>query len=281
MRKLKKPEDLPKDVFNTCISNMRENDLKRRLRLCESAIVDASIEFDLKASNAMLHTIAISNNVAGEVSVAEMENVYTQKMVPQDSPGRIIYDKLISAPDFGRCPLCGQRIVSTLDHHLPKARYPALAVTPFNLVPSCQDCNKTKLAMTPIKSEEETLHPYYDNIEGDYWLYCRVVENNPVSLLYFVDPPGNWSEILRIRIENHFNVFHLAELYSTYAAEELANIYFSLQNLNQNKGENGVRNHLYEEAVSRARSLKNSWQTAMYRALANSDWFCTGGFNSI
>ena len=73
-----------------------------------------------------------------------MVRVYDGRMAAQGSPGRTIYDAIKLASPNGLCPLCGQRVVATLDHYLPKSRYAALAVNPANLIPACSDCNKAK-----------------------------------------------------------------------------------------------------------------------------------------
>ncbi|TGA97710.1 hypothetical protein E4665_11460 [Sporolactobacillus shoreae] len=70
--------------------------------------------------------------------------VYTQKMVPKSQLGRPYYDLFLSLPPNEKCPYCGQKKVSTLDHFLPKSVYTPLIVTPTNLVPSCKDCNTEK-----------------------------------------------------------------------------------------------------------------------------------------
>lgn len=44
------------------------------------------------------------------------------------------------------------------------------------------------------------------------------------------------------------------------------------------EGIQGVREHLHREGESRTQAHVNSWQAAMYRALAASDWYCGGGF---
>lgn len=167
MKKLLKPNDSALDVFNACIDRVRDEDLKRRLIACSQEIEDSSIEFDAK------------------VSIAH----YTSRMAKKLAPGRIYYDKLMSLPDHGRCPLCSQRVVSTLDHHLPKAHFPSLAVSPFNLIPACQDCNKTKSEDIPICSEEETLHPYYDDVEAFVWVKAKIRESIPVAIEFYVEPP--------------------------------------------------------------------------------------------
>ncbi|TRO62490.1 HNH endonuclease [Streptomyces sp. IB201691-2A2] len=211
----------------------------------------------------------------------EMTDVYTDRMAKKKAPGRVIYDDLILAPAHGICPLCAQRPVSTLDHHLPKADYWALAVDPLNLVPACADCNKTKLDIAAQTAGDETLHPYFDNVEGDEWLRAAVIESAPAAVTFFVDAPQAWDPILRQRMNTHFRVFELAALYACQAADEIFNINFHLTQLYDASAVGGlerVRAHLVEQAESRRNAHVNSWQTATYDALASSSWFCGGGF---
>lgn len=50
-------------------------------------------------------------------------------MLKNGSAARKVYDKL-RASSKGICPLCGIHGVDTLDHYLPKARYPLFSVNP-------------------------------------------------------------------------------------------------------------------------------------------------------
>jgi hypothetical protein len=80
------------------------------------------------------------------------------------------------------------------------------------------------------------------------------------------------------RLRHHIDVFKLDELFASNAADELINIQFALQTLYDAGGSEAVRAHLREEADSRQRAVNTSWQTAMYRAVEASDWFCDGVF---
>jgi 5-methylcytosine-specific restriction endonuclease McrA len=280
MRKLTKPLDDPGSVFLTCISRVRNIGLKSRLTSVEATIVAAANEFEAAASTTTLHTLLPQNDVNGIVTKQEMLEVYTNRMAKKDAPGRSIYDKLLAAPVHGRCPLCGQRVVSTLDHYLPKTEYPALAVVPINLVPACADCNKTKIAAIPKTADQETIHPYFDDVETDLWLYAKVIETSPAVLQFFVKPHVDWDIVKAKRIEHHFKVFKLSYLYTSHAATELLNIRDRLAQLFSKTGYKGVNAHLSEEAATRESAYLNSWQTAMYKALAANFWYCSGGFNA-
>jgi hypothetical protein len=192
-----------------------------------------------------------------------------------------VYDKLLAVPINGICPLCGLRTVSTLDHHLPKASFPALAVTPINLVPACSDCNRAKIDILIVGPDEQTIHPYFDDVENEPWLAAEIAVNNLVSVRFIVDAPRNWNALKTARVEYHFSIFKLAALYAAHAAEELAGIRFQLNLIFDRGGQDAVRAHLAEQADSRESSHVNSWQTAFYKAAAASTAFCSGGFDRI
>lgn len=273
MRKLTKPEDAPLDVFNECISRIRDVNLKNRLKACAHEIELDSNEFDAKANRTELHTIQSKNMVANSVNVEEMKKVYTGRMAKKLTPGRPYYDKLISLPAFGRCPLCCQRTVSTLDHYLPKQHFPSLTVTPFNLIPACQDCNKVKGENAPSRPEEETLHPYYDDVENFVWVKASLLEEEPIGVNFYVDTSAIQNELLANRLENHFNIFKLNSLYSSHAAEEIASMERNFKNVFIDTGSDGLREFLAEIAESKMDLNPNSWQSALYTCLARNVWF--------
>jgi hypothetical protein len=281
MLKLDPPRRSARESFVACISRVREPGLRARLEGVEDAIVANSGAFEAAAAAQSLHQIARHATVEGTVSRAEMEAVYVQRMAKKGAPGRAIYEELISAPAHGRCPICAQRSVTTLDHHLPKAHYPALAVAPVNLVPSCSDCNKAKLAGSPRTAVDVTLHPYFDDVDANCWLFAEVVETRPAALRFFVDAPVELGDLLAERLKNHFGTFDLARLYAAEAAEELLNVRYQLNLLHETGGADEVRAHLVEEAESRRRARLNGWRTATYAAWAESDWFCSGGFAPV
>jgi 5-methylcytosine-specific restriction endonuclease McrA len=278
MIKLNRPILIAEDVFTTCISRIRDQELKGRMVAVTDDIILASEEFDNLASDNRLYQMLQEDIVGGLVNTAEMEAVYTQRMAKKKAPGREAHDELFSSAKQGKCPLCGHRTVSTLDHHLPKAHFPALAVAPLNLVPSCSDCNKAKLANVPANASEETLHPYYDDIQENRWLYAEVIETIPAALRFYVDAPHLWDAVLTSRVTLHFSTLGLNTLYASEAADELLNIRHQLQSLHQVGGMNFVRGEMEYRAESCKSARLNSWRAATYQAFAESDWFCDGGF---
>jgi hypothetical protein len=58
----------------------------------------------------------------------------------------------------------------------------------------------------------------------------------------------------------------------------MAEIRFNLGQVAKARGVEGLRAFLADQARTRALAARNSWMTALYTALAESDWFCSEGY---
>jgi hypothetical protein len=279
MYSLPKPNKTASEFFDTLVDAKRNGNVKTRMKNSKQAIIDAEAEFESKVSNAQLHTI-FPHRTVGEVTKVEMNRLYNDKLVDKDSPGRLLYDELMIAPAHGRCPLCGHGVVATLDHHLPKSKFPSLAVTPSNLIPACRDCNSNKLADVPTSILDQTIHPYFDNIEDNRWLYAQVLQRPLTPIKFYVEPPNDWDPSLSNRIKQHFNSFQLDKLYTALAARELISRKWSIQNSFDTGGVQGLKEVLKDNYFTNKADNLNSYKTAMYEALLNSQWYCSVGFRN-
>lgn len=264
-------------VFLTCIGRIEDDALRNRLAAIKNDIISHDSEFAKAGASSTFFKLASHESVGTNVTKAEMISVYDHQMVPAVSRGRVYYDKIMALAKNRRCPLCGFGQVLTLDHYLPKTHYPGLAVCPRNLLPSCSDCNKTKLSTVPSCASKQTLHPYFDNVDGETWLHAKFETRTPVVVEFSVQSPPSWSAIQAGRVRHHFKAFKLASVYSTEASTELQDIKWRLTTLLNTCGPADVTSHLEEEATSRIKAGKNSWKAALYRALAASAWFCNVG----
>lgn len=276
MRRINRPGFTVRTVFASCVATVDDDVLRQGLEECADTIEEAETDLEEKIVTNQIHTVEQKSTVYGNIGKAEMEIVYKYRMLRKGKPPRQFYDKLILSAPGQKCPLCLQRLVTTLDHYLPKAKYPIFAVTPINLIPACTDCNKIKLAQDPADESEITLHPYFDNVEDHSWLKCKVLETNPITFDFYVDVnfyPG----LLGERLEYHFSSFELNKLYRTHAVEELQNKKFWLKKIFNRGGVDELREHLLECYDSSNDNFLNSWHTALYEGMLLNEWFCNGG----
>lgn len=276
MRYLSPPDIDALETYDLTISRMKAGDLRTRMIGVRDQIECASKRY---VHAALAGGLTVESNFdLTDVTEDEMACHYAWRFAQQGSPGRPIYDKIRVRTDT--CPLCGHRNVATLDHFWPKHPHSALAVNPANLVPCCQDCNHAKNNFQPNGRAEELLHPYFDDLGEDSWLQAKVVDSDGhPAVLYSPQPPSNWAEETRQRVDHHFVLLKLAELYAMLSANELAGIAHELELVLGSAGHMGVQAHLLRRAHSHERAHPNGWQAAMYRALANSTDYCNGWFS--
>ena len=278
MRSVERPTFSSKETYNLCIEGIVDSGLKNRLEAVAEHIVDAAVEYVVRAMKLELHLVGQCNDVANIVTKDEMIELYNRRMARKGSPARAIYDTIKLLPEYGICPFCDHGPVSTLDHMLPKSSFPTLAVAPDNLVGSCKDCNHKKSAHVPSCAEECPLHPYFENLGDDRWLHATVVEGEVASVVFYFDLVDGWSDTLNARVRRQFDVLRLGRLYSSQAAREISGVRRMLTAKYNACGETGVRDELRHRSITWEEYDNNCWQTVSFRALSDSEWYCSGGF---
>ncbi|MEU7646897.1 HNH endonuclease [Streptomyces huasconensis] len=264
-------------VYATCISKTRPAKVKARLRQLEDTVAAAADEYEKAAATASLHNLKHLEDQPDGNDMSKGDNkkltgCYTSRMARNGSAGREIYNQLIKSARRGRCPLCGHGFADTIDHQLPKIAYPLLAVTPANLVPACLPCNKAKGEAVPATAEEQTLHPYFDDVTDYVWLAARLTAPPEPGVTFFVDPHPDWSPTLTARVQRHFTTYKLARLYAAQVGTELA----ALNDYLRGKPYRAILDEIQARATSYG--TRNSWQAALYRALAASPWYVKSGY---
>ncbi|WP_172675301.1 HNH endonuclease [Virgibacillus halodenitrificans] len=260
------------EVFEACVSNIKDETFLNKMIESKPFIIADSNTYDNLASSRCL--MDFSSDI--RIDKASMKKMYEQKLV--GGPGRSFYNIIIASPPHGKCPLCGERDATNLDHHLPKAHYASVAITPYNLVPICKDCNFIKLDNKPNSEENVPLNPYYDNIEDDRWLFAEIgVENDKIFYYYEVKCPDWWDETLKRKVHNYFNKLELNKLYSKNALIEINDFIDYLLDIFLTGGVEALQKTLEGIANSCERSRLNSWKTALYSSLSSNRWFLTEG----
>lgn len=287
MIKLPLPSETQSVSLDSCLSDLPASKLAYKFRLSRAKVdlERQSLAYSSKAISLDLHQFKASKRAflqakvpfcGGEVSKGDLVNLYKDTFSKKGTTSRSIYNKIkISSEE--RCAICLVGEAETLDHYLPKARYPAFSVDPQNLIPACTKCNKGKGASLLEAKEDHVLHPYFSpsKFYEDLWLKAKIEESTPVKVRFFVDPPVSWSPDEVTLLENHFEEFGLAEKFALFVTHvvvtEIDTVDISLN-----------RRDLSIETIQEDFKLKannrpsiNSPITAMYRAMSESRWFCS------
>ena len=204
----------------------------------------------------------------------------------ETEPMTTLRGNLLKRISVARCPFCGISESSTLDHYLPKERYPEFSVFPNNLVPSCAVCNTRKRdrILDDGTNVRMFLHPCYDVIPEIAFLTVRArTEADALILSYQLTRPAGMSLKTFQHLRSHFTELNLANRYRRMGLEHLGGQYPALRRA-YGQGEDAER--VLKELVDGAEDFEevwgpNYWLAKLYRALAANDEFCDGGFEAV
>lgn len=139
-----------------------------------------------------------------------------------------------------RCPICDCSFAYsqvTLDHILPKSKFPFLSITPINLVPTCYNCNMRKNDIIPSK----VLNPYFHDFSPFEYLTIIIKVNVEKPLestidIKFADLTDDTSEQVRY-IRDNIDLYKLRQKYldlTNIAFLKLMNEFQQIISLNGN-----------------------------------------------
>lgn len=265
MRCLKKPKFDVATIVKDCANSFR-GEKKELFSTNALYIKEKSDAYDSYARMKEWEKIPKEDKVNGVISAKDMNTLYSEKFAKHMPERGAYYDKIMSLAVNGKCPICGIGQVSTLDHYLAKSLYPTYAVTPVNLIPTCKDCNHTKLDYEITSIESALFHPYYDNIDNVEWLCARVEKKETTIVAQYYVNPNLENNNLYLRLKNHFDTYKLGKAYAIQASTEIAENTM-IWKRKYNEGKTELKSLLEECLKSRENYMKNTWNTALLRAL--------------
>ncbi|MGF6787357.1 HNH endonuclease signature motif containing protein [Paraburkholderia sp. 35.1] len=184
--------------------------------------------------------------------------------------------------EIEQCPFCGFGPITTLDHHLPRANFKALAVYARNLVPACETCN-TKKGSTVVGEADDKrfINAYFANLPKERFLRttCTMVERALVTDFNIIETPG-LSEGAYRRLQYQLTRLDLNTRLKGPVTSLITSLRTSLDDAYATpEGANNVARFLTRSATHHADSFGlNHWTTALLHGLSECIPFCDGGF---
>lgn len=251
---------------------------RQRMQAVRSKVIAAYQDYDLAAPEvAGLEEVTLT-----QLQKDAMRHAYTVETAPMTE----LRGNLLKRISVARCPFCGISESSTLDHYLPKEKYPEFSVFPMNLVPSCAICNTRKRDRILVEGTNVRmfLHPCYDTIPDAAFVDVRVrMKEDALIVTYRVVRPVGIELHVFQQLKSHFEKLDLADRYRRMGIEHLGGQYPALHRA-FGPGKDGIR--VAEKLIEGAEDFEdvagpNYWLAKLYRALASNKEFCEGGFEAI
>ncbi|MEQ0274299.1 HNH endonuclease [Klebsiella sp. CN_Kp100] len=285
MNKINFPDINCDGFFSTCLLSVsrRKQGYKEKLTNISNLVEEEWSVFDRNINPKNLYRLSPcrirepDQIIIENVTKKELMDLYSTYMCKQKSQSRKIYDLLRASSKNGICPLCGINGVATLDHYLPKSRYPLHSVNPRNLIPACENCNTGKGSGIFLSESEQTLYPYDDTNKfySTDWITATIIKDEILTFEFFATPPDEWSQNERERVINHFEGYNLSQKYSINSAQFITTVITMIRTLLIAGDHTNVHEHFNNLASN---VPANSTLRAMYRAVASDPVICRGDF---
>ena len=151
-----------------------------------------------------------------------------------------IAHKLAKYLDCNVCVYCGRIYTNTVikngkcvihptfDHFFPKGKYPLLALSFFNLIPSCYNCNCTTKGQKPVNSNTTYLHPYINSADEinscfkfSYRLKSSTNKNDQINIKIGGNRIDRTGTNVSTKVDNSTLDFQIEDVYQVHNSYEL------------------------------------------------------------
>jgi 5-methylcytosine-specific restriction endonuclease McrA len=292
MKKLASPSITFNDMLHKCAEGMEQTNVRNNFISVFPAFFAIEEKYQELSATGNLYTypkvdpLTSTTEVVGHLTKTKLINLYENNLLNKDKPARNYYDEILVSSGE-RCPFCGDiGHTKNLDHFLPKAHFPEFSVMPFNLIPSCRDCNMGEKGQAYATVEEDqVIHPYFDKdiFYHEQWVFAEYIDEDEGALQFYVQCPDAWRQEEKNRAENHFNSLDLANRYSLEAGKHLSEVIDQKSGFTQSilrlapqittqviKAE-FINSNLIP--IIQSTQFPNHWKKVMYQCLANSPAF--------
>ncbi len=240
---------------------------------------------DISAFNHAFNANALENLAACPTHGTACDDF--QKLYSYNStPFRKLRESIICSDHNRRnnlCPLCEINQVSTFDHFLPKAEFPAYVAHPRNLVPCCTTCNDHKSQCWHTTGNREVWNAYLDPLPAQQYLHCTISIEDGLPQATFSISRGSIPANTFALIERTFTRLHLLDHYSEAANASIATFTRNaLAHIRHTPATHSTAgsNHFNQAidtllSITRESAIPNNWESTLHIALLTSPLYLT------
>ncbi|WP_340002074.1 HNH endonuclease [Oceanobacillus sp. FSL K6-0127] len=275
MKKLTPPAIDSDKIYKDITRKSRSRDKKERLTRLEQHVLERYVEYDSKKNS-------LENITKSEIATQEDKDALLS-CYSRNKDGYLegeVVATIISIQSIQhkqKCPYCGLDKPRTIDHYIPKGKYPEFSFFPSNLIPCCGYCNSKKGETWLESGKRVFLNLYFDNIPEDDQFLFPVIEfddkDTAPTISFTLERNENINDEMFTLINSHYLKLNLLNEYSESVEEELSNIVDQIQN------NPDVTIEEHKENLSRVYRTNvkkyglNHWKSVFIRGLMQSDLF--------
>lgn len=235
-----------------------------------NALIYSYLEYDDKKGNPekikqLSFDLYVNNSNDVEARKDSLINLYENR---NDSFIYPILRDLRKKHNLLFCPFCGEEVIpSTLDHFLPKEKFPEYAICLNNLIPMCTKCQGKDAKgekILSLNNQRIFLNPYFDSIEEFLTLEICPPFDKPDFVLNLKEiEDKNTYELLA----SHVVELNIYDRYLDFATSQHIQL-LKLAKKNRVTGKS-IREKVEIYLEEREEKSKNTWAAIYYRSVLN------------
>lgn len=277
MIKLNVPIDVSIELYYKIINN-KHGARKSRLTDLKNVITERYVEYREKTEELAL---VLELNIFNDDQKEDLWSCYGNNK-EFSIAGKSIKE-LQSASMQAICPYCGIGEPNTIDHYLPKEKFPEFSVLEINLVPCCATCNNEKGSVWLTDGVRSFLNFYFDNIPTTKFLYTYInfAEGSDTPTVGF--ELRETSEI-GTRVFNimkiHFRRLNLLTRYEKKVNDEISGVFYEVYNAAEVLTIEEQKQNLQRRIQAlKFRCGENYWKASLLEAVLESEQFFNKCYN--
>ena len=260
--------DAKKEYKDAVARKSLKTSSRKILENIESDIESAYDTYKDNFDSNSLHAVT-SQYSSSEIGMELIKMYSYQSRIIKNIKENIINQQVITIQST--CQNCTIDSVNTMDHVLPKEKFPEFAVNGYNLFPCCSRCNGYKSEST---DHSAFLNLFLDELPSIQYLFVNVYwDIDSVNFnFYLSNAEGEISTELYAKIENHYTNLHLIQRMKdasrTYLSEFISTYKHFYKKLGRDSIIEAVQESVEEDRVAYG---YNYWKCSLRLALIDSD----------
>ncbi|WP_129586244.1 hypothetical protein [Sphingomonas montana] len=185
---------------------------------------------------------------------------------PADGSAQGSMLSVLRAHELDVCPACGSPgVPDTLDHYLPKGRFPHFAVTPINLAPMCDPCQRKKGEKTGgVDAARYFIHPYLDTFSTAQ-IVLLTIDPPYVTPTFNLSPHPDLTDGEKALVATHLRELEIARRYIRFFRNEHRRLIRNVAHMRRYDQDVVATIESWREG--QADPTPNAWQHLFYAAV--------------
>jgi len=221
-------------VHKSAVSRKDEGELKKRLLNLDAEVEKEYKNFDAMFALNQIETLTSSSTL--QASKDDLLTLYNYQSVVIRKVRENIRSQQIQTIT-STCQNCTIDSINSLDHILPKSKYPEFVVNPKNLFPCCATCNSKKINSDGKSGGKQFLNLYLDQLPNVQYLFVKITIDKKGDFdfnFYLNNVGGQVDKKVFALIQNHYtrlDLFNRMKFKSIEYLSEFQNKLSSFKNL--------------------------------------------------